>query len=738
MPHGLAVGNDGTVYIADTYNHRVRKIDPAGIITTVAGNGEAEYSGDGVAVEVGLNYPCGVAISPAGELYIADTANQRIRKVDQAGMMTTVAGTGEHGYSGNGGPATKARLRGPYAVAVADDGSLYIADTSNELVRKVDPAGIITTVAGDGWQNEEDEGRFAGDGGPATEASLNSPVAVALGADGSLYIADKNNNRIRKVDGAGVITTIAGIGEGGYAGDDGPAIEARVNRPFGLAVGTDGGLYIADRQNDRIRKVDTDGAITTVAGGGIGDGGPATGAALSWPGGVVVDTDGSLYIADGGNARIRIVNPEGIITTVAGTGEHGCSGDGGPATEAKIAMSGGLVMARDGSVYFSGLGRVRRIDPAGIITTVAGTGEQGYSGDGGPATAAQLNWPDDLALGSDGSLYIAEYRNHRIRKVDPTGIITTVAGNGEQGRSGDGGAATEASLNSPDGIAIGPDGSLYIVDRWNHRVCRVDPEGIITTVVGTGEPGNTGDGGPATAARLNYPEAVVVGPDGTLYIADSSSPGIRKVNPAGIITTVAGKQGRGFWSDGGPASEAGLDWTCGLALGPDGSLYIAETSNDRIRRIRWLPCDPEAAKRSADDLRAKGDDSPEVWREIFELYMIAESYDDALAATEKLHGLMPEAERMRADVLVARVYMAQRDDHEARRRLIPILARGEGFMVLRDAADALVDLYLLRGERHQAIATLNDLRRRATDRRLVSWAKQQLTRIGEPPPAAER
>lgn len=345
--------------------------------------------------------------------------------------------------TGDGGPAAEATLCFPYAAVPSADGALYIVDRHNHRIRKIDPAGIITTVVGNG------ERGYSGDGGPATQAALNYPSGMALGPDGSLYIADTYNQRIRRVDPAGVITTVVGKGwPPGHSGDDGPAAEASLYYPTGVALGSDGSLYIADRGSHRIRKVrpvdgrvDPAGVITTIAGNGksayAGDGGPAAEAVLSWPFALAIDADGNLYIADQNNRRIRRIDTEGVITTIAGNGDWGYSGDGGPATEASLRTVYGLALAADGSLYLADTKnhRIRkiqpldgRIDPEGVITTVAGNGERGYSGDGGPATAARLDSPCGVSLGADGSIYVADTNNHRIRKVSPDGIITTIAG----------------------------------------------------------------------------------------------------------------------------------------------------------------------------------------------------------------------------------------------------------------------------------------------------------------------
>lgn len=333
------------------------------------------------------------------------------------GIIDTVAGNGTLGGGGNGGPAVLGQFREPRTLAIDASGNVYVADTYNHSIRKIDTAGVITTVAGTGKPG------YSGDGGPATAAKLETPHSVALDAAGNLYIADSPNHRIRKVDHAGIITTIVGSGASGSSGDGGPATAARLNYPKGVEIGADGLLYFADSLNHRIRRVDAAGIITTVAGTGVegysGDGGPATAAKLHRPRNVVVDAAGVLWIADDLNYRVRRVGPDGVITTYAGTGVSGYSGDGGPATAAKFSQVRDIAVDAAGNVFVADElnNRIRRIDAGGTITTYAGTGTQDFSGDGGPATAAELNHPRGVAIGPDGLLVVADTFNHRIRKV---------------------------------------------------------------------------------------------------------------------------------------------------------------------------------------------------------------------------------------------------------------------------------------------------------------------------------
>ena len=330
------------IYFSDVGNSRIRRVDlTTGVITTVAGGGAGDLGDGGPATEATFSsHPMRVTGDRAGNLFVTDAHHARIRKIDTAAnTITTVAGCGIEGYSGDGGSAVHAQLASPHGSAIDRHGNIYIADLKNDRIRRVDAStGIITTVAGNG------EHGYSGDGGPATEAMLASPIAVTASPKGDLYIADHRNSRIRKVDAAtSIITTVAGTGELGFHGDGDPATQAAISLPRDVALDADGSLYIADGANNRIRKVEPHGTITTVAGTDrtefCGDGGPAHKASLSMPYSIALDRDGNLHVVDTGNYRVRRIDATtNIITTVAGNGSYGYSGDGGPAIDATLAV----------------------------------------------------------------------------------------------------------------------------------------------------------------------------------------------------------------------------------------------------------------------------------------------------------------------------------------------------------------------------------------------------------------
>ncbi len=584
LPSAVAIDAAGNLYIADFSNNRIRKVAVSGIITTIAGNGIVGYLGDGAPATVGeMTNPTGVAVDAGGNVYIADKGNNRIRKVNTSGIMTTVAGNGAAGFSGDGSAATNARLHQPKGVAVDVLGNMYIADEINSCVRIVNPTGIIYTFAG------KDTAGFSGDGGPATLAKISNPVAVTTDATGNVFLTDQVNYRIREINTSGIINTVAGNGSPGFSGDGGPATAGEIFMAVGTAVDAAGNLYIADQSNNRIRKVTTSGIISTIAGcslTSIGDGGPATAGQLMKPQDVAFDAAGNVYIADVMDNRIRKVSTSGIITTFAGNGVAAFSGDGGPATAASLNYPNSLAVDGAGNLIITdNLNfRIRVVNTAGIISTYAGTGSYPYNGDGGPATAANMD-PVGVAVDGSGNIYISDRANLRIRKVNTSGIISTIAGTGYFGHSADGIPATNAGLdNNLFGIASDVAGNVYIAENGNHKIRKIDIAGTITTVAGNGTGGYGGDGGPATDASLNYPQSISVDAYGNLLICDWNQY-VRAVDVSGMISTLAGNGTYGYSGDGGPATAAAFWGAIGARVNSAGNVYVADHGNRVIRKI---------------------------------------------------------------------------------------------------------------------------------------------------------
>jgi cysteine-rich repeat protein len=593
-PRGVFVTVNGDFIVADTQSHRVVRVDvETGLVALVAGTGVQGYSGDGgQATQAKLGGPHGVAVDGLGNIFIADTLNNRIRRVGLDGIITTVAGTGAFGGLGDSGPAFLAQLANPQDVFVDGGGNLLIADTYNMKVRRIDAqTGIMSTVAGTGTPGS------SGDNGLALHARLSFPSGVFRGSNGDIFIADTENHRIRRIAAAtGVITTVIGTGFPGYNGDNIPASGAFLQYPRDVFGDAAGNLFIADTSNSRIRRVDVDTEyVTTVAGTGIsgfnGDGALATSAQVKLPQALVVDNASNLIFADTDNHRIRRIAGNGAIASVVGTGSPGSIGDERFATSATLNQPFGIAHDDSGNLFIADTShhRVRRVDAqTGVITTVAGSGNPGYGGDGGPAAAAQLNNPHDVAVDDLGNVFIADSYNHRIRRVDSqTGIITTFAGTGVPGFSSDGIAATSAHIGAAQGLFVDGARNVFIADTSNQRIRRVDAQtGVISTVAGTGDYGGNGDNGPATSAELAAPRDVFVDALGNLLIADTYNHRIRRVDSeSGILTTVVGTGTAGGTGDGGPATAATLHAPHAVFVDAGGGLIIADYLNSRVRRV---------------------------------------------------------------------------------------------------------------------------------------------------------
>jgi hypothetical protein len=603
-------------------------------------------------------------VDASGNLFITDSSNERIRKVDKAtGIITTLAGTGTMGFGGDGGPATAAMMNLPYQPSVDSNGNVYFCDFNNHRIREIttlDLGGLSTSA----WTVNQPTftsavniigtapfSNFSATGlPPGLTASLSgstitisgTPTAVGTYSNVNLSVQDAVGNganrtytiTINAVPTLGTLSPSSWTAQvQGYygslpiSGGTGTlTLVSQANVPPGMNPIVSGSYIFlqgipstpGNYNNIQLTLRDATGAtgsgtvsltvtapqpgsILTVAGtnysGYSGDGGPANQARMNNPYSVAVDGSGNIFIADWNNSRIReVVKATGNIITVAGTGTNGFSGDGGPASSAQVFYPTGVAVDSSGNVYIADSynHRIREIVKAtGNIITVAGNGATTDSGDGGSATAAGIANPQSVAVDASGNLYIADMSTNRIREVvKATGIISTIAGTGTAGFSGDGGLATAAMLNNPYGVAVDGGGNVYIADSYNNRVREVvQATGNIITFAGTGISGYSGDGGPATAAKIYNPRGVGVDSNGNVFIADTFNSTIREVQAynSNNIITVAGTGTSGYSGDGGPATSARLYWPYAVSFDSSGNLYIADQLNNVIREVLPLP-----------------------------------------------------------------------------------------------------------------------------------------------------
>jgi hypothetical protein len=577
-PNGVAVDSAGVVYVADSGNNTIRRITPAGVVTTLAGLAGTFGSADGTGSGARFSGPGGVAVDSAGVVYVADTTNCTIRKVTPAGVVTTLAGlAGARGSADGTGSA--ARFAYPNGVAVDTAGVVYVADTVNSTIRKITPAGVVTTLAGLA-------GTFGSADGTGTGARFSGPGGVAVDSAGVVYVADRNNNTIRKVTSAGVVTTLAGLA-GAEGSADGTGSGARFFSPDGVAVDSAGIVYVSDLNNRTIREVTAAGVVTTLAGlAGTYDSTDGTGSAARFrePRGVAVDSVGVVYVADSSNWAIRKITPAGVVTTLAGwPGVVAYGSADGTGSAARFAYPGGVAVDSAGVVYVADSDNftIRKVTPAGVVTTLAGlAGAEGSAN--GTGSAARFSYPFGVAVDSAGVVYVADSDNNTIRKITAAGVVTTLAGLAGASGGADG-TGSGARFNSPQGVAVDSAGVVYIGDTGSHTIRRITPAGVVTTLAGLAGAFGSADG-TGSGARFFQPKGVAVDSAGVVYVADVENHTIRRITPAGVVTTLAGVAGT-FGSADGTGSGARFFYPYGVAVDSASVVYVADGGNNTIRRI---------------------------------------------------------------------------------------------------------------------------------------------------------
>jgi len=583
FPFDAAVDQAGNVFVADAGNFVIRKITPAGVVTTFAGSPGESGTDDGTGNAALFTMPFKIAVDATDNLYVADTSQHTIRKITPAGVVTTLAGS--PGQSGSDdGTGSAARFNSPNGLAVDSAGNIFVADGLNCTIRKITPAGVVTTFAGDpGVLGSTD-----GTGSAALFGIMG--VDLAIDHNDNLYVPDRTNNIVRKVTPAGEVTTFAGTaGQPGSGNGTGPA--AKFYEPTGIAVDANGNVFVADSVDYTVRRISPTGVVTSLAGlarddsTGAADGTAA--ARFNSLANTAVGPNGDIYVADTLNSTIRKISAAGAVTTLAGQAGKTGSVDG-TGSAARFDMPYGVAVNGSGTVFVTDAARgtIRQITSAGVVTTLAGDPDASPGYADGTGSAARFDNPNGIAVDSAGNLYVADAGNLVIRKVTPAGAVTTLAGTAGAAGGADGTGAN-ARFQRPTGIAIDATGNLYVADSLGQTIRKISPTGAVTTLAGQDGIGGNDDG-QGGAAQFLEPSGITVDQSGTIFVTDGINNLIRKVSPTGAVSTLGGlAQARG--SADGIGIESRFARPPGIAVDATGQLFIASGTTVRKGRLAGPP-----------------------------------------------------------------------------------------------------------------------------------------------------
>ena len=547
-PYSVAVDAAGNVYVSDEYNFAIRKITPAGTTTTFAGNGVQGFRDNADPGQAEFGLPAAMTIDNAGNLYVADILNKALRKITPAGVVSTLA--------------VDTTFKVASGLSVDNGGTIYVAANGLLKIRKVSPTGVISDVAGNGASGYRD--------GPAGFAEFKTASDVKVDGSGNIYVVDGGNGVIRKITPAGQVSTVAGPQSSGIFGF-----------PFGVAIDPAGNFVVADGLIGKFFKITmtTPALVGTVTGTGTQGfvNGIAGNTEFFNPAGIVIDpASRNIYIVDENNNAIRVISPLGQSTTLAGGTKGFADGKG---ALAKFNAPTGIAIDGSGNLYVADANnhRIRLVTPDGTVTTLAGRSTRGFAD--GADSVAEFNFPFGVALDAAGTVYVADADNNRIRKISG-GQVSTLAGNGLSGFADGGPAAAE--FRAPTGVAVDASGNVYVADQGNNRIREISPSGVVKTLAGSTNGYLDGTG---AAARFNQPVGLVVDGSGIVYVTDQHNNRIRKITAAGVVTTLAGNGTAGFL-DAQLGLNAEFNLPFGIAISPSGSLYINDWQNNVIREIQ--------------------------------------------------------------------------------------------------------------------------------------------------------